>query len=126
MLDKSEYLDRLKAGCITTLILTIGGITLARFSSELIPEDALGRAVGILKAVAHYNRLQIVNTLLSGEFRVKQLVDKLGLLQSNTSQHLSRLRSHGIVKSRRDGYKVYYSLTNDSIKKIVESIIAEI
>ena len=125
MLDKKEYMYRLIVECITTLILTIGGITLARSSSELIPEETLDRAVEILKAIGHYNRLQIVNILLSGEFRVGQLVDKLGLLQPYTSQQLSNLKFDGIVKSRRDRNKVYYSLANDSIRKIVESIIAE-
>ena len=99
---------------------------MARSSSKLVPEDTLVRAVEIFKAVGHHNRLQIVNILLSGEFSVKQLVDKLGLLQSHTSIQLSILRWHGVVKSRRDGNKVYYSLANDSIKKIVESIIADI
>jgi len=126
VLDKKEYMYRLIVECITTLILTIGGITLARSSSELIPEETLDRAVEILKAIGHYNRLQIVNILLSGEFRVGQLVDKLGLLQPYTSQQLSNLKFDGIVKSRRDGNKTYYSLANDSIKKIMESIIADI
>jgi len=99
---------------------------LARSSSELIPEETLDRAVEILKAIGHYNRLQIVNILLSGEFRVGQLVDKLGLLQPYTSQQLCNLKFDGIVKSRRDGNKTYYSLANDSIKKILESIIADI
>ncbi len=99
---------------------------MARFSSELIPEDTLDRAVEILKAIGHSNRLQIVNILLSGEFRVEQLVDKLGLQQSCTSQQLRNLKFAGVLKSRRDGNKTYYSLANDSIKKIVESIIADI
>ncbi len=99
---------------------------MARFSSELIPEDSLDRAAEILKAIGHHNRLQIVTILLSGEFSVGQLVDKLGLQQSHTSIQLSILKWHGIVKSRRDGNKVYYSLANDSIKRIVESIIADI
>jgi len=104
----------------------MGGITLARSSSELIPEDTLDRAVEILKAIGHYNRLQIVNILLSGEFRVGQLIDKSGLQQPYTSQQLCNLKFAGVLKSRRDGNKTYYSLANDSIKKIMESIIAEI
>ena len=126
MLDKSESINRLIVECITTHILTIGGITLARSSSELIPEDTLDRAVEILKAIGHYNRLQIVNILLSGEFRVGQLIDKLGLQQPYTSQQLSNLKFAGVLKSRRDVNKTYYSLANDSIKKIMESIIADI
>ena len=99
---------------------------MARSSSELIPEETLDRAVEILKAIGHYNRLKIVNILLSGEFRVEQLADKLCLPQPSTSNQLIILRLYGIVKSRRDGNKTYYSLANDSIKKILESIIADI
>ena len=50
----------------------------------------------------------------------------MGIIQSHASQQLNNLKLHGVVKSRRDGNKTYYSLANDSIKKIVESIIAEI
>ena len=113
-------------GCITTLILTIGGITLARSTSELISGDTLNRAVEIFKAIGHHNRLQLVNILLSGEFRVEQLADKLCLPQPSISNQLTILRLHGVLKSRRDGNKTYYSLANDSIKKILESIIADI
>ena len=105
---------------------TLKGVTLQRSSSELIPEDTLDRAVEILKAIGHYNRLQIVTILLSGEFRVGQLIDKLGLQQPYTSQQLSNLKFAGVLKSRRDGNKTYYSLANDSIKKIVKLIIADI
>ena len=49
----------------------------------------------------------------------------LGAKQPHTSQQLSNLKLAGVLKSRRDGNKVYYSLANDSIRKIVESIIAE-
>ena len=99
---------------------------MARSSSKLIPEDTLDRAVEILKTIGHYNRLQIVNILLSGEFCVGQLMDKLGLQQPYISQQLCNLKFAGVLKSRRDGNKTYYSLANDSIKKIVESIIADI
>ena len=99
---------------------------MARSSSELIPEETLDRATEIFKAIGHHIRLQIVNILISGEFSVKQLVDKLDILQPHVSTQLDILRWQGIVKSRRDGNKIYYSLANDSIKRIVELIIAEI
>ena len=99
---------------------------MTRFSYKLISEVTLNRAVEILKAIGHHNRLQIVNILLSGEFRVEQLADKLCLPQPSTSNQLIILRLYGIVKSRRDGNKTYYSLANDSIKKIVKLIIADI
>ncbi len=99
---------------------------MARSSPELIPEETLDRAVEILKAVANPFRLQIVNILISGECQVSEIWKAMGIKQSITSQQLSILKFAGIVKSRRDGYKMYYSLANDSIKKIIESISADI
>ncbi len=56
---------------------------------------------------------------------VDQIVNELGISQSGVSQHLMKLKWHGILKSQRDGNKVYYSLANDSIKGIVETIVKE-
>ena len=102
----------------------IGGITLPR-TSKLTPVATLEKAVDILKAVGHHNRLQIVNILLKDECQTGKLVDKLGIKQSYTSQQLSILKNHGVLKSRREGNKTYYSLANDSIKGIVETIVKE-
>ena len=93
--------------------------------SKLIPEDRLEKMVVILKAIANPVRLQIVNVLLRNECRVGEIAKALGAKQSLTSQRLSNLKLCGILKSRRDGKKTYYSLANNSIRKIVKSIIAE-
>ncbi len=98
---------------------------MARSSSELIPEDTLENVVKILKTVANPGRLQIVNILVSGECQVGELVNTLGTKQSLTSNQLRILKFAGVLKSRRDGNKVYYYLASDSIKRIVESIIKE-
>ena len=101
-------------------------ITLTSFKSKLITEETLEKMVEILKAVAHPGRLQIVNILLNGECQVSEIQKATGLRQSLTSQILRNLEFNDVLKSRRDGNKVYYSLANNSIKKIVKSIIAEI
>ena len=93
---------------------------MARPTSELIPEDTLEKAVEILKAIGHIDRLQIANILLNGERQACKLVIALDKLQFQTSQQLIKLKFAGILKSRKDGNKVYYFLANDSIKKIVE------
>ena len=98
---------------------------MARSSSELIPEDTLEKMVRIFKAIANPVRLQIVNVLLRNECSVGELVKALGANQSLTSPRLSDLKFGGVLKSRRDSNKTYYSLANNSIRKIVESIIAE-
>ena len=96
-----------------------------RSSFELIPEDRLEKMVKILKAIAHPLRLQIVNILLNSEYQVGELVQALGTGQSLTSQELGKLKLFGVLKSRREGNKVYYSLKTNSIRKIVATIVAK-
>ena len=98
---------------------------MASISKELIPEDTLEKKAETLKAVAHPIRLQIVNILMNGERSVGDLVKKLGTKQSLTSQQLSILKSRGVLRSRRMGNVVYYSLENNGIKNIIASILSE-
>ncbi|MDZ7838395.1 MAG: metalloregulator ArsR/SmtB family transcription factor [Actinomycetota bacterium] len=48
---------------------------------------------------------------------VTEIVQKTGLPQSNISQHLSLLKSKGIVNRQRDGNNIYYSIANQKIIK---------
>ncbi len=99
---------------------------MARIATVLIKTDSLERTAETLKAIAHPVRLQIVNILMSGERSVGDLVRTLGTKQSLTSQQLSILKSRGVLKSRRNGNVVFYSLQNSGIKNIMASILAEI
>lgn len=99
---------------------------MVRLSSELIDDDTLERMAETLKAIAHPVRLQIVNILMNGERSVGELVKTLGTKQSLTSQQLSILKSRGVLKSRRNGNVVFYSLQSNGIKNIMASILAEI
>ena len=99
---------------------------MARRASEMISRNKLDKMVNILKGMAHHIRLQIVSILMRGECRVGELTKTMGTKQSLTSQQLSIMKHNGLLKSRRNGNVVFYSLANDSIKKIVESIIAEV
>ena len=112
---------------ISEQLLTITeGETLVRLSNELIQEDTLEKMAETLKAIAHPIRLQIVNILMKGERSVGELVRTLGTKQSLTSQQLSILKSRGVLKSRRNGNVVFYSIQNSGIKNIMSSILAEI
>ena len=99
---------------------------MVRSTSDLIKENELEKMSETLKAVAHPVRLQIVNILMNGERSVGELVKTLGTKQSLTSQQLSILKSRGVLKSRRNGNVVFYSLENTGVKNIMASILAEI
>ncbi len=99
---------------------------MVRLSTELIQDNTLEKMAETLKAIAHPVRLQIVNILMGGERSVGELVRTLGTKQSLTSQQLSILKSRGVLKSRRNGNVVFYSLQSSGIKNIMASILAEI
>lgn len=98
---------------------------MSRSSHDLIPKDTLENVTEMLKAIAHPTRLQIVSLLMEGERSVGELVRKLGTKQSMTSQQLSILKNRRVLKSRRAGNVVFYSLEENGIKNIITSILEQ-
>ncbi|MCB2129631.1 MAG: winged helix-turn-helix transcriptional regulator [Rhodobacteraceae bacterium] len=81
-------------------------------------------ATGLLKALAHEGRLMILCYLSSGERSVTELENLLASRQSAVSQQLARLRLDGVVRARRDGKTIYYSLRDPRSARILELIYA--
>lgn len=79
-------------------------------------------AARVLKLVANEQRLLILCRLAQSEFSVGQLVDLCGQSQSSVSQHLGRLREGGLVKTRREGTTIYYSLADDGVLKLIDML----
>lgn len=88
---------------------------------DKMAENAM-RASNFLKAISHEGRLMILCHLASGEKSVTELEDLLSARQAAVSQQLSRLRLEGLVTPRRDGKTIYYSLTDDRPKQIMEVV----
>lgn len=74
----------------------------------------------LLKVLAHPVRLCIVKNLINKDCNVTHMQECLMLPQSTVSQHLSILRSRGIIKGTRKGLEVTYSLENKDIKKLID------
>jgi ArsR family transcriptional regulator len=79
-------------------------------------------AANFLKAISHEGRLMILCHLASGEKSVTELENLISARQAAVSQQLGRLRLEGLVKPRRDGKVIYYSLTDDRSLKIMEVV----
>ncbi|MGB9812043.1 MAG: ArsR/SmtB family transcription factor [Thermovenabulum sp.] len=77
----------------------------------------------IFKALGHPARLCIVCKLMCKDCNVTELQDCLDLPQSTVSQHLSALKSKGIIKGKRAGVEVIYSVVNEDVKKIVKMLL---
>jgi ArsR family transcriptional regulator len=64
----------------------------------------------IMKALAHPLRLEMIDLLSKKEFCVEDIARQVEAERSNVSRHLSVLAGAGIVESRKEGLKVFYSL----------------
>ncbi len=69
----------------------------------------------LLRTLASVHRLRIIHVLGRGPQEVHELEGELGLPQATVSQHLSVMRSVGLVSATRDGRTVRYELTDPEI-----------
>lgn len=83
-----------------------------------------GAAAQLLKALANEKRLMILCLLAEGEHSVSELNAKLDLSQSALSQHLAVLRSEGLVRARRDGQNIYYTLVPGPAAEVMRTLHA--
>ena len=66
------------------------------------------------------NRLRILCLLKDGERCVCEIWRNLSLPQNLASHHLKTLKSAGLLRSRKDGLRIYYSLNKTALKKAVD------
>lgn len=75
-----------------------------------------------LKSLAHEARLLILCLLIDGEKSVTSIEQTLRLRQPAVSQQLARLRGDGLVEARRDGRNIYYSITRNEAREVIEAL----
>ncbi|MDH5594023.1 MAG: metalloregulator ArsR/SmtB family transcription factor [Gammaproteobacteria bacterium] len=102
-------------------------------STPNFKQDLLQQFARVGKALSNANRLEMLEFLGQGECDVETLSGKCGLSVANTSQHLQQLRHAGLVRSRKEGLRVYYSLTGlevntllHSLQQVAENNLAEV
>ena len=87
-----------------------------------IAPDVLQRVADALRVLAHPHRLRIVELLEADDLPVGQLAVELGIPQAACSQHLNRMRAHGLLKARREGKAVYYQVANPHALSVLNCI----
>ncbi len=81
------------------------------------------RALDIFGALSDKTRLNIVRELLKGEKPCAELISGFGLSKSTFSHHAKVLARSGLVKFRRDGKFLFFSLERDILKGTLEVFI---
>jgi len=80
------------------------------------------KASDLLGAMANTSRLMILCQLADGEKSVSDLQPMIGLSQSALSQHLAVLRRRHLVRTRRSGQLIYYSLISGEAASIMHTL----
>ncbi len=76
----------------------------------------------ILKALADENRLRILSYIKEKELNAGELLSKMNFGQSTLSHHMKILTTAGVVKARRAGKCVYYSINQKAIREAINWI----
>ncbi|QUO36735.1 helix-turn-helix transcriptional regulator [Dysosmobacter sp. Marseille-Q4140] len=83
-------------------------------------EDTLYDLTELFRIFADSTRIRILYVLLESEMCVCDIAALLGMTQSAISHQLRALKNARLVKSRREGKTVFYSLTDDHVKTIID------
>jgi rhodanese-related sulfurtransferase/DNA-binding transcriptional ArsR family regulator len=82
----------------------------------------------VAKALGNGRRAEIIDLLMQAERSVDEIAGELGQSVANTSQHLQQLLRVGLVRTRRDGNRIYYSLASERVAqlwRVVREVAAE-
>ena len=85
-------------------------------------QDTNTQADQFFKALGHPARLAILEELRHGEACVCHLEAKLGYRQAYLSQQISVLREAGFIQDRRDGWNVFYRVTDERIFDVLNTV----
>ena len=87
---------------------------------KMLDEDIISQVSNLYKVFSDETRLKILNSLLETELCVCDISAVLEMSHSSISHQLKILRDMKLVKTRKVGKSVYYSLIDDHIFKIIK------
>lgn len=83
---------------------------------------AAQRACGVLRALSNEDRLLLLCQLSQGERSVSELEEALDIRQPTLSQQLGVLRNEGLVATRREGKRIYYSVADPQMLALLATL----
>ena len=93
---------------------------------ELPDEDTLYDLSELFRIFGDSTRIRILYVLFEAEMCVCDIAQLLGMTQSAISHQLRALKNARLVKARRDGKTVFYSLADDHVKTIIDQGIEHV
>ena len=93
---------------------------------KAVPESRILRLAVVFKVLGDPTRLKIVTALQGGEMCVCDLAAYLNLTESAVSHQLRRLRELSLVKNRRQGQILFYSLDDDHVEDLLKTALEHV
>lgn len=91
-------------------------------TESLLPAELLERMAGVLRLLAHPQRLKIIELLERDPAPVHAIRLRLRLPHAATSQHLNQMKRLGLVRSERRGKEVWYAIADPRSVTILDCI----
>lgn len=89
-------------------------------ADDLLPEEDICDLADFFKVFGDSSRLKVLWALRHGELCVTHLAELLGMSIPAVSHQLKILRHSRLVRTRRDGKNIYYSLADEHVEKILD------
>ena len=86
-----------------------------------ISDNVLSDLADLFKIFSDSTRMRIMYKLFDGKASVGDIAESLDMSQSAISHQLRNLKKNNLVKSKRDGKSMLYSLADDHVKLIIET-----
>ena len=90
---------------------------------RLLPGEHVDLVVEVFRMLADATRIQVLWALVDREMSVNDLAAHIGKPAPSVSQHLAKLRMARLVRTRREGTTVFYSLDNDHVAQLVTDAV---
>jgi len=84
-----------------------------------LPDDQVSLVVEVFRMLADATRVQVLWSLADREMSVNELAEHVGKPAPSVSQHLAKLRMARLVRTRREGTTIFYSLENNHVRQLV-------
>lgn len=123
-----DYLHNCKCDIIYIFIIFVNIIYEDRAKFQMKPQqinamrEAADAVCALLKTLGNRERLLLLCQMSDGEKSVSELEALLDIHQPTLSQQLGVLRTEGVVNTRRDGKRIYYSLASSEATAILNTI----
>ena len=91
-----------------------------KINTNVLDEKTANYLAEFFSALSDSSRIRIISTLTNGEMNVSSLAEIVGLSESAVSHQLRGLRQMKLVRARKDGRQVFYSLDDKHVTDLFQ------